>query len=156
MKILMVCLGNICRSPLAEGILRHKINESGLPVIVDSAGTSGYHIGAKPDSRMIETARSFGINLSDLRARQFVQNDFDEFDIIYAMDLSNQKNILTLARNDHDRSKVKLVLNEINPSNNSEVPDPYYGGNEGFVEVFNLLDKATNSIIEKIKLDGQR
>lgn len=156
MKILMVCLGNICRSPLAEGILRHKINESGLPSFVDSAGTAGYHIGNKPDSRMIETAKSFGINISDLRARQFVQSDFDEFDIIYAMDLSNQKNILSLARNENDKSKVKLVLKEIDPIKDLEVPDPYYGGKEGFVEVFNLLDQATNSIIEKIKLDGQR
>jgi len=154
MKILMVCLGNICRSPLAEGILRHKVNKLELPVIIDSAGTAGYHIGAKPDSRMIATAKSFGVNIEDLRARQFERSDFDNFDIIYAMDLSNQKNILSLARNEKDRSKVKLVLNEIDPSKDLEVPDPYYGGEQGFIDVFNLLDEATNSIIEKIKSNG--
>lgn len=151
MNILMVCLGNICRSPLAEGILRDKVEKLNLNVSIDSAGTAGYHIGEKPDSRMRATALSFGISLEDLRARQFVATDFDQFDIIYAMDGSNYNNICALARNESDKQKVKLILNELEPGKNLAVPDPYYGGQQGFIDVFNLLDKATDKIIEKLK-----
>ncbi len=147
----MVCLGNICRSPLAEGILRDKVEKLNLNVSIDSAGTAGYHIGEKPDSRMRATALSFGISLEDLRARQFVATDFDQFDIIYAMDSSNYNNICSLARNEGDKQKVKLILNELEPGKNLAVPDPYYGGQQGFIDVFNLLDKATDKIIEKLK-----
>ncbi len=151
MNILMVCLGNICRSPLAEGILRDKVEKLNLNVSIDSAGTAGYHIGEKPDSRMRATALSFGISLEDLRARQFVATDFDQFDIIYAMDSSNYNNICSLARNEGDKQKVKLILNVLEPGKNLAVPDPYYGGQQGFIDVFNLLDKATDKIIEKLK-----
>lgn len=151
MNILMVCLGNICRSPLAEGILRDKVEKLNLNVSIDSAGTAGYHIGEKPDSRMRATALSFGISLEDLRARQFVASDFDKFDIIYAMDSSNYNNICSLARNESDKQKVQLILNELEPGKNLAVPDPYYGGQQGFIDVFNLLDKATDKIIEKLK-----
>lgn len=151
MKILMVCLGNICRSPIADGILRKKVLELGLPVEVDSAGTSGFHTGEQPDERMRKTAKSFGVNIDDLRARQFTVEDFDTFDLIYAMDSSNYNNILSLARSTEDRSKVRLILNELEPGKNLQVPDPYYGGEQGFIDVFNLLDAATDRIIEKIK-----
>ena len=146
----MVCLGNICRSPVAEGILRHKLLEQNLEgVRTDSAGTSSYHIGEAPDSRMRQTSRANGVNINDLRARQFVQADYDEFDLIYAMDSSNYNNMIALARNEEDKSKVKLILNEVNAGENRAVPDPYYGGDEGFQHVFDLLDVATDVIIEK-------
>jgi protein-tyrosine phosphatase len=151
MKVLMVCLGNICRSPMADGLLRKKVNELGLSVSVDSAGTAGYHIGEKPDPRMRAIAKNLGVNIDDLRARQFVVKDFDDFNLIYAMDASNYNNILSLARNDSDRSKVELILNELEPGKNLQVPDPYYGGEQGFIDVFNLLDAATDKIIQKLK-----
>lgn len=150
MKILMVCLGNICRSPIADGLLRDKILKNKLHSTVDSAGTSGLHAGQAPDERMQETALSFGVNISNLRARKFTVSDFDQFDIIYAMDQSNFQNIIKLARKEEDKTKVKLILNEIEPDKNLEVPDPYYGGKQGFIDVFNLLDRATDKIIEKI------
>lgn len=146
----MVCLGNICRSPLADGILRKKIREFGLEIEVDSAGTSSYHIGEGPDSRMSETAKKFGISIEDLTARQFVASDFDQFDLIYAMDTSNYANIISLARNDKDVSKVKLILNESHPGQDLSVPDPYYGGDQGFIDVFKLLDEATDVIMKNI------
>lgn len=146
----MVCLGNICRSPIAEGILRHKLNSLGVgEVITDSAGTSSYHIGEAPDARMRKTAKDNGVNIDDLKARQFVVADYDEFDLIYAMDSSNYNNMLKLARNADDESKVKLILNEVNPGANEAVPDPYYGGDEGFQQVYDLLDEATDIILEK-------
>lgn len=150
MNILMVCLGNICRSSLAEGILRSKVEKMNLNVAIDSAGTAGYHVGEKPDPRMRSTALSFGVSLENLRARQFVVADFDQFDIIYAMDSSNYNNICSLARNESDKQKVKLILNELEPGKNLAVPDPYYGGQQGFVDVYNLLDKATDKIIENL------
>jgi protein-tyrosine phosphatase len=150
MKILMVCLGNICRSPLADGLLRRKVSENGLSVLVDSAGTSAFHVGDAPDSRMTETARKRGTDISFLRARQFQVSDFQNFDLIYVMDQSNLKNVLSLANTEEDIRKVKLILNEVT-SENAEVPDPYFGGNEGFELVYDLLDDATEKIITKIK-----
>lgn len=146
----MVCLGNICRSPIAEGILRHKLIEQNIEgVETDSAGTSSYHIGEAPDARMRQTAKANGVNIDDLQARQFGVSDYDQFDLIYAMDASNYNNMIALARNDEDKSKVKLILNEINPGANNAVPDPYYGGDEGFQHVYDLLDESTDVIIEK-------
>lgn len=150
MKILMVCLGNICRSPLADGLLREKVLKANLDVEVDSAGTSGFHIGEAPDSRMRSTAKKFGYSIDQLRARQFVKSDFDTFDHIYVMDQSNFDNVIALSERKEDHKKVKLILNELNPGRNLEVPDPYFGGEEGFIEVFNLLDEATNVILAKI------
>ena len=149
MKILMVCLGNICRSPLAHGLLREKSAVKSLNFEVDSAGTSGFHAGEAPDPRMRETAKRFGLNIDDLKSRQFVSSDFNEFDLIYAMDKSNYSNIIALASSDSDKAKVKLILNESNPGSDLEVPDPYYGGDQGFLDVYNMLDLATDKIIEQ-------
>lgn len=146
----MVCLGNICRSPMADGLLRKKVAEKRLNVIVDSAGTSAYHVGDAPDHRMIETGKQCGVPIDFLRARQFVKSDFDEFDLIYGMDNKNVRNILSLATSEKDRQKVRFILNEINPNQNDDVPDPYYGTRDDFMHVFNLLDKATDSIIQKL------
>lgn len=142
-------MGNICRSPIAEGILRQKVKDQGLNIETDSAGTSSFHIGEAPDRRMRATAKQNGVDIDDLRARQFVPADFDRFDIIYAMDQSNYNNILSLAESEVEISKVKMILNEIQPGANQAVPDPYYGGDEGFQHVFDLLDEATDVIIEK-------
>ncbi|MEE2699926.1 MAG: low molecular weight protein-tyrosine-phosphatase [Bacteroidota bacterium] len=147
-KILMVCLGNICRSPLAEGILKAKTNH--LDVLVDSAGTSAYHISEQPDIRSIAIAKKHGIDLSCQRARQFCINDFDKFDKIYAMDTSNYTNIISLARSESDKEKVDLILNEINPRSFQSVPDPYYGGDNGFQDVYDMLDKACVKIVEQL------
>lgn len=150
----MVCLGNICRSPMADGLLRKKVKEHNLPVEVDSAGTSGFHAGEQADERMRITAKKFGVNIDDLRARQFTKKDFQEFDQIFVMDSSNYNNVLSLAETEEDRSKVHLILNELHPGKNLQVPDPYYGGTNGFIEVFNLLDAATDNIIDKIRSNG--
>ncbi len=152
MKILMVCLGNICRSPLADGLLRHKVQRDGISATVDSAGTANYHTGGPPDERMTATALQNGIDLSSLRARQFEVSDFDSFDLIYVMDHSNYHNVTRLARDEKDVQKVKLILDELGHSNTiQEVPDPYYGGQAGFDHVFDLLDRATDVILEKLK-----
>lgn len=143
----MVCLGNICRSPLAEAILQSKVDSK--EVLVDSAGTAAYHIGNLPDKRSIEVAAKYGLNINNQRARKFVEADFDEFDFIYAMDKSNYNNILLLAKNADDKQKVKLILNEISQDNHS-VPDPYYGGDQGFENVYNMLDKACTVIANKL------
>ena len=144
----MVCLGNICRSPLAEGILQSKVNLN--TVLVDSAGTAAYHIGKLPDERSIEVAKKYGIDITKQRARKFVVKDFDEFDIIFAMDDSNYQNILSLARNNADEQKVRMILNETQPTKNLSVPDPYYGGNEGFENVYKMLDDACNAIASNL------
>ena len=151
MKILMVCLGNICRSPLADGLLRKKVKENNLNVFIDSAGTSGLHAGSPPDSRMCKTAKKFNTSIDELRSRKFLLEDFDKFDWIYVMDKENLSDVLKLARNENDRNKVQLILNTIDANKNQEVPDPYYGGDEGFLEVYRLLDNATDSIVHKIK-----
>jgi len=148
-KILMVCLGNICRSPLAEGILKSKLSENSS--FVDSAGTSNYHIGEKPDIRSIQIAKHYNIDISNQRGRQFLVADFDRFDVIYAMDNSNYKNIISLARDNNDLEKVNLILNENQPDLNLDVPDPYYGGDSGFDTVFKMLDLACDAIAKKIK-----
>lgn len=143
----MVCLGNICRSPLAEGILQSKVSDN---LFVDSAGTAGYHVGSLPDKRSIEVAYKYGLDITNQRCRKFTVEDFDNFDLIYAMDSSNYQNILMLARNEEDEAKVKMILNELNPNANHEVPDPYYGGDQGFENVYQMLDEACNIIAAKI------
>ena len=147
-KILMVCLGNICRSPLAEGILKSKLNTDFY--IVDSAGTSAYHIGELPDHRSIAIAKKNGIDISNQRARKFIANDFNEFDLIYAMDIENYHNICSLSTNKSNLLKVKLILNEINPLKDLSIPDPYYGGDFGFENVYEMLDKACSIITKNI------
>ena len=149
MKILMVCLGNICRSPLAEGILAHKTNH--LNVKVDSAGTADYHIGELPDTRSIEIAKKYNIDLTPQRARQFSRADFDEFDVIYAMDTNNYAHLISFAETKEERDKVRMILNEINPLTCESVPDPYYGGENGFQNVYDMLDKACGKIVQNIE-----
>lgn len=143
-KILMVCLGNICRSPLAEGILRSKLPENLFNV--DSAGTASYHMGSPPDQRSVAVAKKHGLNISHLSGRQFEVSDFDRFDYIYVMDKSNYDNVLKLSRDDSDISKVDMILNEVYPNQNYDVPDPYYGGNDGFDRVYDMLDEACTLI----------
>ena len=142
-NVLMVCLGNICRSPLAHGIFQNLVADQNIKV--DSAGTANYHTGAAPDPRSIEIATIHGIDISRQKARQFVVEDFDQFDYIYVMDYSNQQNVLRLVRNDQDRAKVHLLLGD------AEVEDPYYGGKEGFSIVFNKIQKACQHILEQWK-----
>lgn len=150
-SILMVCLGNICRSPLAEGIMRAKLQSAGLgSIMVDSAGTSGWHIGDPPDQRSASNALRNGVDIRKLRARQFDASDFDRFDRIYVMDASNYRDVLLLARSEDDKRKVDLILNVAWPGENRAVPDPYYGGEEGFEQVFRLLDHACSVITEQI------
>ena len=149
MKILMVCLGNICRSPLAEGIL--SIKGKHLNLEVDSAGTAAYHIGKQPDIRSIEIANKYTIDLNQQRARQFSRADFDKFDIIYAMDTNNYAHLISLASNETERNKIRMILNEINPKAYQSVPDPYYGGENGFQDIYNMLDKACDKIIQNIE-----
>lgn len=145
----MVCLGNICRSPLAEGILAHKTKHLNLEV--DSAGTAAYHVGKLPDSRSIEIANKYNIDLSKQRARQFSRADFDTFDIIYAMDTNNYAHLISLADNKEERNKIRMILNEINPNACESVPDPYYGGENGFQNIYNMLEKACNKIVQNIE-----
>ena len=147
-KILMVCLGNICRSPLAEGILKSKLNSD--KISVDSAGTAAYHVGSRPDSRSIAVAKQHGIDISNLRGRQFVKEDFKNFDLIYAMDKSNYNHIMAMASSHNDEKKVKLIRNEVAPGEDLDVPDPYYGGDNGFITVFNMLDEACNIIAKTV------
>ncbi len=146
-SILMVCLGNICRSPLAEGIMRSKLSED---FVVDSAG-GGWHAGELPDKRSITTAKTKGIDITNQRARQFKIADFTTFDYIFVMDNSNYKDVIALAPNEEAKSKVKLILNELFPNENVDVPDPYYGGQEGFENVYNILDQACEEIAKKLK-----
>lgn len=148
-NVLMVCLGNICRSPLAEGILRAKLTPDNY--FIDSAGTAGYHIGKQPDVRSIKVAKKHSIDISKQKCRQFTISDFDTFDYIYVMDMSNYKDIISLAPNDIAKQKVQLILNELFPNENVEVPDPYYGGDDGFEQVFQMLDKSCDVIVQKIK-----
>ena len=147
-RVLMVCLGNICRSPLAEGILKDKT--SSKDVLVDSAGTSSFHIGNSPDKRSIEIANKYAIDITNQKARKFRIPDFDNFDLIYVMDNSNYRDVIQLSRNQEDTDKVKLILNESFPDQNLDVPDPYTGADDGFKVVYKMLDKACDEIVKKI------
>ncbi len=148
MKILMVCLGNICRSPLAEGILKAKIKEKGLNWKVDSAGTGSWHIGELPDPRSVATARKFGINITDQRARQFRAADLDEFDLTLVMDRANYRDVLHFATTDAQRAKVKMIMDFVHPDSDTSVPDPYWD-DEGFDKVYQMLKNACEALIEK-------
>ena len=152
MKILMVCLGNICRSPLAEGILKQKLEAKNISsVTVDSCGTANYHAGQSPDQRTQSNALTHGTDLSSLRARQFVVGDFDTFDKIFVMDSSNRENVLKLSRNKEDEHKIELLLNITHPKKNLAVPDPYFGGPTGFEDVYQLVDEACDTLAESLR-----
>jgi protein-tyrosine phosphatase len=147
-KILMVCLGNICRSPLAEGILCSKLPKDQF--IVDSAGTGSWHIDRQPDERSIAVARKHNIDISKQKGRQFAKNDFEAFDYIYVMDYSNYQDVIELADNQEQKNKVKLILNELFPSENVDVPDPYYGVANGFEVVYQMLNETCDIIAKKL------
>jgi protein-tyrosine phosphatase len=147
-KILMVCLGNICRSPLAEGILASKLPKGKF--LVDSAGTGSWHIGRAPDNRSIATAKKNGLNIAKQKGRQFATSDFDTFDYIFVMDNHNYSDVIDLAKNEVQKNKVQLILNEIFPNENVDVPDPYYGMENGFNIVYKMLDEACEVIARKL------
>jgi len=154
MRILVVCIGNICRSPIAEGLLRHKATQHGLDWHIDSAGTEGYHVGEPPHRFSQAVCMKNGIDISGQRARKFTTRDFRDFDKIYAMETQVYNDIMALAgvvKGSELAKKVDLFLNELQPGSNSSVPDPWYGPEEGYLEVFELIDKAANAIIEKYR-----
>jgi len=147
-KILMVCLGNICRSPLAEGILASKLPNDKF--FVDSAGTGSWHVGHSPDGRSIATAKKNGLDITNQKGRQFSRSDFDYFDYIFVMDSSNLRDVIHLAQNDTQKEKVQLVLDAIFPNENVDVPDPYYGTANGFDMVYQMLDDACEVIAQRL------
>ncbi|MBF6608000.1 MAG: low molecular weight phosphotyrosine protein phosphatase [Flavobacterium sp.] len=147
-KILMVCLGNICRSPLAEGLLQSKLPKDKFRV--DSAGTGNWHVGQTPDARSIAIAKLNNLDISSQRGRHFNVNDFEEYDQIYVMDSTNYKDVLALAPNESAKSKVKMILNELFPGENVDVPDPYFGMENGFESVYKMLDECCEVIAEKL------
>lgn len=149
MKILMICLGNICRSPLAEGILRDKIKKANLDWEVDSAGTLGRNEGCAPHKHSQKIAKQYGIDISEQKCRYFTKEDMKNFDKIYVMDDENYLDVKRLSGNNWDAGKVNLILNELYPAEDRIVPDPWYGGEEGFHRVYELLDKACDMIIKK-------
>lgn len=144
----MVCLGNICRSPLAEGIMKNKVAQRSLGWTVDSAGTGFWHAGELPDSRSIDIARQYGIDITDQRARQFKPADLEIFDRIFVMDTQNLRDVLRHAQLDDQRAKIDLILNQLHPGQNRSVPDPYYD-DDGFEEVFRMLDAACEAFISR-------
>jgi len=148
MKILMVCLGNICRSPLAEGILQKKANEAGLNWIVESAGTNGYHTGEAPHHLSQKVAKANGVDISAQVSRKFIAEDFEHYDKIYAMAHDVALDIQKIAGKKFNEEKTDYFLNELYPGKNNNVPDPWYGEEDGYVEVYDLIDNACNSIIK--------
>ena len=147
-KILMVCLGNICRSPLAEGLLASKLPKNKFTV--DSAGTGSWHIGQSPDERSIAVAKKNKISISNQKGRQFSSADFDTFDYIYVMDNSNYEDVVQLAEHPEQIGKVQLILNDLFPNEKVDVPDPYFGLPNGFEIVYNMLDEACTVLAQKL------
>ena len=149
MRILMVCLGNICRSPLAEGILKDKVEKAGFNWFIDSAGTNGYHIGEAPHKLSQKVARINGIDICQQKARKFVKEDFERFDKIYAMADDVLDDIKQIAKNKFDPAKADFLMNELFPGQNISVPDPWYGPESGYHQVYKLIDDACEAIIRK-------
>jgi protein-tyrosine phosphatase len=149
MKILAVCLGNICRSPLAQGILENLCMQQGLDWYVDSAGTSDWHVGEAPCEGSIEVARKHGVKIDHYQGRQIHPADFETFDLILAMDSSNYQHLIKMAPNEEAKNKIKLILNYSFPGQNRSVPDSYYTGN--YKEVFDLLNESCQKIVEHYK-----
>ncbi|AGC75129.1 protein-tyrosine phosphatase [Nonlabens dokdonensis DSW-6] len=144
----MICLGNICRSPLAEGLMRSKLNFTKFTV--DSAGTSGGHKGEAPDKRSIAVAKKNSLDITKQKSRKLLKEDFQEFDFLYVMDESNYRDVVSMAATDEERNKVIKILDEVFPGENLDVPDPYYGGSQGFENVYKMLDRATDAIAKKL------
>jgi protein-tyrosine phosphatase len=152
-RLCFVCLGNICRSPTAEGIMLHLIAQAGLAAAfaVESAGTGDYHVGERPDRRTLATAKARGVALPS-RARQFVADDFARFDLVLAMDTENRENLLRLAQDDAARAKVLLLRSfDTDALSDAPVPDPYYGGATGFEEVFDVCDAACRALLAHLR-----
>ena len=147
-KILMVCLGNICRSPLAEGILDSKLPKNKFTV--DSAGTGSWHVGHSPDERSISVGKKNKIDISNQKGRQFSTTDFETFDYIYVMDSSNYSDVLELAKTQDHKDKVQMILNDLFPNENVDVPDPYFGLPNGFEIVYNMLDEVCDVISQRL------
>ncbi len=145
----MVCLGNICRSPLAEGLMRSKLNFTKFNV--DSAGTSGGHKGEAPDKRSIEIAAKNSLDISQQRSRKLTVEDLEEFDYIYVMDSSNLTDVLGMTTTDSQRQKIRKILDVSFPGEDLDVPDPYYGGDQGFVNIYKMLDQVTTSIGKELE-----
>jgi protein-tyrosine phosphatase len=152
MKILMVCLGNICRSPLAEGILQYKAREAGLPWTIDSAGTNGYHIGEAPHHLSQKVARLNGIDISHQRSRAFTPGDLQQFDIIYAMANDVIRDMRYIAGKAYNPAKVDLLMNILYPGRQMDVPDPWYGGEDGYHKVYDMISSACDRIIKSYSL----
>lgn len=153
-KIITVCLGNICRSPMAEGILRHKLKELQIKATIDSAGTGGWHAGEHPDPRAIKTMKHHGIDISKLKARQITKNDLHQFDVVLAMDEQNYSDILSLSAEPVHHHKVKLMLSFHPKQSLTSVPDPWYGNMDGFERVYHLLDEACDAFINQYPWHG--
>ncbi len=149
MKILMVCLGNICRSPLAEGILQHKAWQHNLQWTVESAGTAAYHTGEPPHKLSQKVAKINGVDISKQKAQKFKKEDIHNFDLIFVMDKENYKDVKRICGNYFVATKVNLLMNELYPNNDLEVPDLWYGTEPGYHEVYEMIEKACNKIIEK-------
>ena len=151
-SVIFVCLGNICRSPMAHGIFRDKAAKAGLDVQIESAGTSGYHNGQPSDERAIATLKSKGINILDLRSRLFIESDFDDYDYIFTMDESNQDNVMLMADDIGHNNTPEMVMDLSFPNEGISVPDPYYGGATGFEDVYLMLDGALDILVERLIL----
>ncbi len=146
----MVCTGNICRSPMAEGLMREKSKQAGLGVVVDSCGFEPFHLNDPPDDRAIYEMKKHGIDIANHTMRLFRQADFDLFDFIYVMDQSHYRNVIRYARSESDRKKVDYIMNAAGHGNNRHVPDPYYGRQSDFETTYSLLDQATDAIINEL------
>ena len=144
----MVCLGNICRSPLAEGILKSNLDASNFQI--DSAGTSAYHQGSLPDQRSIEVASKYGLDITDQKSRPFTKKDFQSFDYIYVMDSSNYEDVIDMADNKEEEDKVSLILDTIYPGENQSVPDPYHDSVNGFEQVYHMLEESCSVIASEL------
>ena len=154
MKILMVCLGNICRSPMAEGILRELARQEEMDITIDSAGTSDYHVNDAPDHRAQAALRKHGIDIRDLRGRQLQPSDFEEFDLLLAMDASNLRNMRRIAPTPESAAKARLIMDYAPEHAQREVPDPYYGGDEGFDAVHAMLTEACRNLLNDVRRNG--